>query len=67
MSKSQISFLEKELVKLTTEINRISASNTSEKLTHLKEEYATVKNTLGKLRIQEFENREYLDFDDDLR
>ena len=67
MSNSQINFLEKELIKLTTEINRISSSNTSENLEQIQAEYITIKNTLGKLRIQEFENREYLDFDDDLR
>ena len=69
MVVSQINLLEKELIRLANEINIANASEEKNKehLSSLTNEYNSIKKTLAKYRVQEFEEREYLDFDDDLR
>ena len=62
MSTHQINFLERELIKLSDEINS-NAGNENE----LKKQQLSIRNELATLRIKEFEEREYLDFDDDYR
>lgn len=64
----QILLLEKELSKLDNEItNAQLCTAVTEHLDSLLKKQATLKKELAKLRIQEFEEREYLDFDDDYR
>ena len=64
MSRTQINLLEREMVKITNEIN---SNNNSQHINDLKKKQSAIKNELAKLRIKEFEEREYLDFDDDYR
>lgn len=65
MSLNQINFLEKELIRLSNEI--IKSKDNIDLTKQLNNEYNVTQSTLRKLRICEFEEREYLDFDDDLR
>jgi hypothetical protein len=69
MVTSQINLLEKELTRLADEINvaNVSKEKNTEHITNLNHEYHSIKKTLAKYRVQEFEEREFLDFDDDLR
>lgn len=69
MVLSQINLLEKELTRLAEEINNANAckEKSIQHISSLTHEYNSIKKTLAKYRVQEFEEREYLDFDDDLR
>jgi len=67
MSINRIVLLEQELTKLDIEIANAKSTTTSGYLANLNNKQASIKKELAKLRIQEFEEREYLDFDDDYR
>lgn len=65
MSIDYIKQLEKRIAKLAIQISCNHANDIQ--LAALVQEHLAIKNELTQCRIHEFEEREYLDFDDDLR
>jgi hypothetical protein len=65
MDTNQIVLLEQELFKLDIEIS--NSPTTNDYIINLNNKRTLIKKELAKLRIQVFEEREYLDFDDDYR
>lgn len=69
MIAGRIAHLEKEHIRLDKEIETLERTGkfTDDQLTQLKKEKLAVRDELSRLRRQQYEEREYLDFDDDHR
>lgn len=69
MIQGRIKHLEKEHIRLDKEIETLERTGkfTDEQLHQLKKEKLAVRDELSRLRRQEYEDRQSLDFDDDHR
>lgn len=69
MIQGRIRHLEKEHIRLDKEIETLERTGkfTDEQLHKLKKEKLAVRDELSRLRRQEYEDRQSLDFDDDGR